>query len=397
MAGQRVRRIDAPKVLLTGAALADGRGPDLRKGVSILIDNDHIAGIWNDADVPDVGTVERIDASGATAIPGMVDCHSHVTMQGGADWVRRGGDPAETLLDVAEENGELLVRAGVRYARDVGAPRHDGKALSLRVREAWAGRVDRPYLRVAGTWLVAPQALPYDLGVECADGDALLAAANAQLDDGTDLVKLYLDGPDPDTAPFTESEVAAVVAAVHARAAKVAAHAKQPGATAVGARAGVDSIEHGFALDADTAAAMAAGGVTLVSTLAVFHSWLTFTATTTGERFGDPEAPGRLRERQEWAEHSLRTAHAAGVSIAAGSDFGGGSLRANQLAWEAQALVQAGLPAWQALAAVTWRGGDLMGLEHAGRLEVGGPAHLALVHGNPLEDPGALWRVWLVR
>jgi imidazolonepropionase-like amidohydrolase len=165
----------------------------------------------------------------------------------------------------------------------------------------------------------------------------------------------------------------------------------------VGARAGVDSIEHGFALDGDTTAAMVARDVTLVSTLAVFHSWLGFTSTATIERFTDPEAPDRMRERQEMARHSLRTAHAKGVKIAAGSDFGGGSLRANQLAWEAQALVDAGLPTWEALAAVTWRGGDLMGLPHAGRLEVGGPAHLVLVHGNPLEDISALWRVWLVR
>jgi imidazolonepropionase-like amidohydrolase len=107
--------------------------------------------------------------------------------------------------------------------------------------------------------------------------------------------------------------------------------------------------------------------------------------------------PGQLRDRLAAAEHSVRTAHAAGVAIAAGSDFGGGSLRANQLAWEAQALVGAGLPAWEALAALTWRGGDLIGVAHAGRLDVGGPAHFALVHGNPLDDPGTLWRIWLTR
>ncbi len=397
MTDQRVRRIDAPRVLLTGAALADGTGPDLRRGVSILIDGDRITGIWDDSDRPDVGEVETIDAVGCTAIPGMVDCHSHVTLQGGADWIFRGTDPAGTLLDVAEENGEALVRAGIRYARDVGAPRRDGKALSLAVRERWAGRRDRPYLRVAGTWLIAPKALPYDLGIECADGSALLDAATAQLDDGTDLVKLYMDGPDPETTPFTEDEVAAVVRAVHARGAKVAAHASRPGGTAAAARAGVDSIEHGFAVDADTAAAMVANNVVLVSTLGVFHSWLTFGQTTTIERFAAPDSPARLRDRLAAAEHAIRTAHAAGVTIAAGSDFGGGSVRAGHLAWEAEALVRAGIPAWEALAACTWRGGELMGVPHAGRLEVGGPAHLALVHGDPLDDPAALWRVWMVR
>lgn len=390
-------RINAARVLLTGAAFADGTAPELRRGVTMLVEGDRIAGIWDDADAPDPGDAERIEASGATIIPGMVDSHSHVTMPGGADWVARGADPAGTLLSVAEENGEMLVRAGIRYARDVGAPRHDGKALSLAVRERWAGRSDRPYLRVAGTWLTKPGSLPFDIGIECADGDALLAAAVAQLDDGTDLVKLYLDGPDRDTAPFTAHEVAKVVEAVHARGAKVAAHAGDRAGAAVGAAAGVDSIEHGFGIDEDTARVMVDKGVTLVSTLAVMHSWLTFTRTSTVARFTDAEMESRIRARLEAAEHSVRTAHAAGVSIAAGSDFGGGSLRANQLAWEAQALVRAGLPGSAALAAVTWKGGDLLGVEHAGRLVVGGPAHFALVHGDPIDDPTALWRIWLTR
>ena len=93
----------------------------------------------------------------------------------------------------------------------------------------------------------------------------------------------------------------------------------------------------------------------------------------------------------------MRIAHAAGVWIAAGTDFGGGSLRANQLAWEAQALVHAGLQPWEALAACTWRGGELLGEPTAGRIDVGAPAHLVLVHGDPLSDVDALWRVWLVR
>ncbi|HET6213991.1 MAG TPA: amidohydrolase family protein [Micromonosporaceae bacterium] len=397
MTGGDVRRIDAPRVLVTGAALADGRGPDLRRGVSMLVEGSRVAGIWDAADVPDVGEVEHIDASGATLVPGMVDSHSHVTMQGGAQWIARGADPTGTLLSVAEENGDLLVRAGVRWARDVGAPRRDGKALSLRVRQSWAGRANRPYLRVAGTWLIAPGALPSGLGVECADGDSLLAAVLGQLDDGTDLVKLYLDGPDRTIAPFTVDEVRAVVEAVHARGARVAAHASQTAGARVGAGAGVDSIEHGFRLDADICAAMAAGGTTLVTTLAVLYSWQTFIRTSTVDKFVADDFPERLGEILEAANHSVQLARTAGVAIAGGSDFGGGSLRANQLAWEAQALVRAGLAPWEALAAVTWRGGELFGDPYAGRLEVGGPAHFALVHGDPLDDPDALWRVWLVR
>jgi len=92
----------------------------------------------------------------------------------------------------------------------------------------------------------------------------------------------------------------------------------------------------------------------------------------------------------------MRIAHRAGVAICAGTDFGGGSPRANQLAWEVQSLVEAGLEPWDALAAATWRGGELLGEPDAGVIREGGPADFFLVHGDPLSDPAALWRVWKV-
>jgi len=92
----------------------------------------------------------------------------------------------------------------------------------------------------------------------------------------------------------------------------------------------------------------------------------------------------------------VRLAHAAGVAIVGGTDFGGGSARANQLPWEVECLVEAGLEPWEALAAVTWRGGELLGEPDAGVIRAGGPADFSLVHGNPLNDPTALWRIWCV-
>ena len=92
----------------------------------------------------------------------------------------------------------------------------------------------------------------------------------------------------------------------------------------------------------------------------------------------------------------MRIAHRAGVAICAGTDFGGGSPRANHLAWEVQSLVEAGLEPWEALAAATWRGGELLGEPDAGVIREGGPADFFLVHGDPLSDPASLWRVWKV-
>jgi len=76
--------------------------------------------------------------------------------------------------------------------------------------------------------------------------------------------------------------------------------------------------------------------------------------------------------------------------------IGGGSTRANQLAWEVECLVAAGLEPWEALGAATWRGGELLGEPDAGAVREGGPADFSLVHVDPVSDPTALWRVWHV-
>ena len=108
----------------------------------------------------------------------------------------------------------------MRWARDVGAPPRDGRALSLTVRDGWRGRAGYPYVRAAGCWLARTGSLSSGLPVEVDDGDGLLAAALGQLDDGADLVKLYMDGPDRDASPFTADEFRRTVAAVHARGAR---------------------------------------------------------------------------------------------------------------------------------------------------------------------------------
>jgi imidazolonepropionase-like amidohydrolase len=388
-------------VIYRDAALADARSSRLRLGISVLVADDRISWIRPTAAEGDLpADCEVVDAGGATIIPGMVDGHSHLTLPGGSHWIDRGSDPTQTLLAVAEANGELQYRSGVRWARDVGSPtRDDGehnRALSIGIRDRWRGRRDRPYVRAAGTWITVAGLMPAGLSVEAKDGDALLAAAIGQLDDGADFVKLYLDGPDPDTPPFTAAEVARVVTAAHARGKKVTAHSTKLAGSRVCAEGGVDSIEHGFELDADVAAEMAARGCVLVTTMTVLKSWLTFSRTTALPRFTELSNRGQIISRLERARESVRLAYAAGVPIVGGTDFGGGSARANQLPWEAECLVEAGLEPWQALASITWRAGELLGEPGAGVITEGGPADFSLVHGDPLSDPTALWRVWRI-
>jgi imidazolonepropionase-like amidohydrolase len=388
------------RILYRDGALADGRSATLQRNVSILVADGRIAWIRPTGGEEDPGGATVVDCAGATFVPGMVDCHSHVTGPGGANWIERFNDPPETLLGVAEENGRIGLAAGVRWMRDVGSPigvdPSDGRerALALGVRDRWASRGDRPYLRAAGSWLFATGVAPMNGAIEAANADELLAAAIGQLDAGADLVKLYMDGPDMNVSPWTADEVSGVTEAVHGRGGRVAAHSGRLNGAREAVLGGVDSIEHGFDLDADVAAEMARRGTTLVSTLAVMHSWLSFGDTTTMERFASESGRATIHARLEQGEASVRTARDAGVAIATGSDFGGGSLRANQLAWEVTSLVAAGLQPVDALAAATWRGGELIGEEDAGMIREGGPADFFCVHGDPLSDPESLWRVW---
>ena len=237
-----------------------------------------------------------------------MDAHSHLTMPGGAHWIDRASDPTEALLDAAEANARLLTRAGVRWARDVGSvtrpdPEDGGRAraVAIRVRERWRGRPGYPHVRAAGTWIMAKGLLPA-LSVEAANADELLAAAIGQLDDGADLVKLYLDGPDPGVSPWTAGELRRVVEAVHARGRAGDRPQRVRGGRPRG-RGGRRRCPRARlrAGRGDRASIMAANGVRLVSTLCVLASWRTFGRTTTIPRFASDEGRAKVEARRERA------------------------------------------------------------------------------------------------
>src|SRR3989440_1506356 len=398
-----VSMIISRPTLYRDAALADPSGPSLRKDASVLVDAGRVVWIRSSTDEGDLPpSVHVIDAGGSTIVAGMVDAHSHVTLPGGSHWIDRGADPPEELLEVAEHNGDLLGLAGVRWVGDVGSPLavdpRDGRrrALALLVRERWQSDPNRPRIRVAGTWIGHSGVLTGGLAIEADDGPVLLEAASTQLDDGADFLKLYLDGPKKEEAPWRTEDVRAVVELAHRRSAKVTAHSGFLVGARVGIDAGVDSLEHGFELDSDAVAKMARQGTFLVSTLAIFRSWATFAQTTTLPRFVGDEGKERTERRRQRAIESVQLAHRAGVRVATGTDFGGGSLRANHLAWEVEALVEAGLKPAEARTSATIRGGEVPGRAGAGRIVERGPADFFLVHGDPLSDASALWRVWKV-
>jgi imidazolonepropionase-like amidohydrolase len=355
--------------------------------MSVLMRDGRVSYVGPDDAAPNMSGAEIVDASGATIVPGLVDCHAHFTGLGGANWIARFGDPEADLLARGAEAARDLARMGILTARDVGAPRR----LNLRIRDAHRGKTDAPMIVAAGTWLARRDKFP-PFAVFVDSADELRRAAMAEMDAGADLVKIAVDtGRTGDEVTFTVDEIKPTVAVVHERGMRITAHAQGKGA-AVAVEAGVDSIEHGFGIDAATAAKMV-GRTTFVPTLSVLDSFVGFAATD-GGRFAESKAASAALLDQ--ALSAVGVAKKLGVRVATGSDFGGGSVRPGHLAWEVELLVRAGLEPHEALASATWIGGELLGVKDAGTIREGGPADVVLVHGDPLSDPAVLWRVWRV-
>jgi hypothetical protein len=158
------RGVAVTSTLYLGCATVDHTTRSLAPEMAMLVTDGRVGWLGLAEEAPDPGPgVELVDAGGTTAVAGMVDAHSHLTLPGGSHWIDRAGDPTDRLLATAEDNARLLRQAGVRWARDVGAPVRDGRALSLTVRERWQGRPGYPYIRAAGGWLARTGSLPSGL------------------------------------------------------------------------------------------------------------------------------------------------------------------------------------------------------------------------------------------
>ena len=221
----------------------------------------------------------------------------------------------------------------------------------------------------------------------------MVAAALWQLQQGADLVKLYVQAANSYDSPWSAAAIRRVADAVHARGAIVTAHAMRLGPARAAVLGGVDAVEHGFRLDADLCAEMARRGTRLVTTLMVPKSWLLigeqsggYWATRAGKRVARQTPRARPRTVRDWpARPAFRSAPARTSAAAARgrASSPGKSSRSWRQAWSP------GRP----LAAATWRGGELLGEPNAGRISEGGPANFFLVGGDPYSDPAALWEV----
>jgi imidazolonepropionase-like amidohydrolase len=376
------RQVDhMSRIVLRGGVVFDGTGAAPFRA-DLAIEGERIAELGSDLEGDAV-----IEVTSRAVLPGLIDCHSHVSFGGtaGTDELAAASQSRNALASVARLRATL--EAGVTTVRD-------GAGADAGYRDAIAAReVPGPRLLVSLVQL-SPSAGPYDSrtpsGLDTwvtrpgipnpvADGEDRLRAKVRELAQlGADVVKIFATGHmsmargGAHRSMFRDAELAAIVDEAQRQGLRVMAHAHGARGAEAAARAGVASIEHGFFLDEPALDAIAAADAVFVPTLMASEA-------------AGPEYAEAHRE-------VVRRAHARGIRIAMGSDCPmqahGRNLR------ELELLVTCGLSPTEALVAGTSTAASLLGLDgELGQLRPGACADVVVVDGDPLVVEGLAERV----
>jgi imidazolonepropionase-like amidohydrolase len=357
---------------------------------AIVVDGGEVAWAGHRKALPKTPRGERSELTaspGRFALPGMINCHCHLTLDGEADFGAevRQSDALATLK--AFRNARAALRAGVTLVRDLTA---NGTMVIDLGRAIEKGFVEGPRIVAAGRGVTTTGGHGFEAG-RIADGpDEVRKAVREQIAAGAKVIKLFStggilgEGAPPEVSQYTPEETAAAVAEAHNAGLRITTHAHGSGGMRVAAEAGVDSIEHATLLDEKTVRVIKERDVAIVPTLLVVHSLLEHAAAL------DPVVVQRTRAVSERHREGVRMAHKAGVRIATGTDAGAPFTRHERFAMEPALLAECGLSTEEALVAATSGAARVVGLERAGHIGAGCWADLLFVDGDPLKDLGVL-------
>jgi imidazolonepropionase-like amidohydrolase len=391
------------RVAVRAGRLLDGRGgPPLANAV-VLIEGDRIQAVGAGLAIPPGFVV--VDLSRQTVLPGLIDCHTHMTSQSGnyyEDLFRRS--PID-LAVVAHVYARRTLEAGFTTVRDVGASEFIDVALRNAIDR---GDVVGPRMLVATLPIGSTGGhndlsgfspyLRFDRFSGIADGvDAIRKMVRFEVKNGADWIKVMATGgvlseeESVGGPQYSQEELDAVVAEAAMWGRKVAAHAHGTEGIKRAVRAGVASIEHGGLIDEEGVRLMRERGTWLVPDIYTDEYIL-----AEADHLGLP--PKMIEKEKQLRKSQLvnwRRAIDAGVKLAFGTDAG--VYPHGQNAKQFHSLLALGLTPAQVLAMATTSAADLLGWsDRVGTLAPGRFADLIAVDGDPLADVTELERVKFV-
>jgi imidazolonepropionase-like amidohydrolase len=346
-----------------------------------------------------------IDLSKSTVLPGLIDAHTHVLLQGDIT----AADYDEQLLKQSPEYRTILATVNARRALDYGFTtirdlETEGAGYAdVDVKKAINnGVIPGPRMQVATRALDVTGAYPLlgyapnvsvPHGVQIVDGpDSARKAVREQIMYGADWIKVYSDrsyrvrddGILDDIPTFTLDELRAIVDEAHRQRHKVASHAMALNGVHNSVEAGIDTIEHGnYIADADLKT-MAAHSTFYVPTI--------FVGAYVAEGRAAAGAPVWVK-MLAIHEDTFRRAMKAGVKIAFGTDAGGFAWTVNP-AKEFGYMVKWGMTPAQAIHSATSSAAELLGWsDQVGSIDSGKFADIVAVPGDPLTDITLLEKV----
>jgi imidazolonepropionase-like amidohydrolase len=358
--------------------LLDGISDDVLADAAILISDGVIAELGPDGSVPDPYGSRRIDFTDATALPGLIDTHVHVTLSADADPIARlTAESDEDLVIRGCVNAERLVRSGVTTAVDRGA-RNDTIFV---VRDALdRGLACGPRLLVSGRPITPSGGHIHHMHGEADGVDDVKRAVGVLADQGVDAIKIVATGgmmtpgSVPSESAYRSSVLKAAADEAHRRGLRITAHAHGVEGMWRCVEAGIDSIEHATMLDPD------------------------------GRWAFDPDLAQTMLERDIAAvpgvadslDNSQRL-HEAGVRLIVGTDVGvDGTDWTSEIVRELKALVAIGMTPMAAIRAATSDAARHLGRTDFGALERGRSADVLIVRGAADQDISAVGQPLLV-
>ncbi len=398
-----------PATVIRAGTLIDGTSGAPRRDQAIVIRGNRIesVGDWSAAKIPPEAAV--IDLSHATVLPGLIDTHTHIFLQ--------GEDPAEGGYDAqllkqgnafraarAAVSARRALEQGFTTIRDVETEGAGYGDVGIK-RAIEGGYIPGPRMFVVTRAISTTGGYPlegYAPEIEVPKGAQLIdgpvearKAAREQLANGADWIKVYMthrswvdrQGNLVSQPTLTLDELEAIVDETHGWGRKVACHAYNGVGLHRALDGGCDSIEHGLELEDTSIAQMVRQGTWLVPTMSVYYAEWAPAGTPAGEL-----------DRKRVAVHgpSLQKAVRAGVKIAFGTDVGGFSWNA-PMAQEFSRMVEFGMSPMAAIQAASSKAAEMLGMSgQVGVVAPGAYADLVAVAGNPLADVKVLETVAFV-